>query len=217
MKKIILSLVSVMFLISTASAEIGVNIGVSGTMGLFAATGSEEQTGEKTDKHQDTEIGAGGWGSVFFEKEIGRFAIGVDFVSDVFSTDTVETQMTDKRTENSDTATSGVNSVQVDFEDLTTLYATFNVTDNLYVKAGMSTIEVITNESLNTGSAYGNSTLDGSSIGFGYNMDMDNGLFVRAEGNYMTFDGVSLTSADNTIKLKNLDGVTGKISVGKSF
>ena len=217
MKKIILSLVSVMFLISTASAEIGVNIGVSGTMGLFAATGSEEQTGEKTDKHQDTEIGAGGWGSVFFEKEIGRFAIGVDFVSDVFSTDTVETQMTDKRTENSDTATSGVNSVQVDFEDLTTLYATFNVTDNLYVKAGMSTIEVITNESLNTGSAYGNSTLDGSSVGFGYNMDMDNGLFVRAEGNYMTFDGVSLTSADNTIKLKNLDGVTGKISVGKSF
>ena len=191
-----------MFLISTASAEIGVNIGVSGTMGLFAATGSEEQTGEKTDKHQDTEIGAGGWGSVFFEKEIGRFAIGVDFVSDVFSTDTVETQMTDKRTENSDTATSGVNSVQVDFEDLTTLYATFNVTDNLYVKAGMSTIEVITNESLNTGSAYGNSTLDGSSIGFGYNMDMDNGLFVRAEGNYMTFDGVSLISADNTIKLR---------------
>ena len=73
------------------------------------------------------------------------------------------------------------------------------------------------NESLNTGSAYGNSTLDGSSIGFGYNMDMDNGLCVRAEGNYMTFDGVSLTSADNTIKLKNLDGVTGKISVGKSF
>ena len=217
MKKIILSLVSVMFLISTASAEIGVNIGVSGTMGLFAATGSEEQTGEKTDKHQDTEIGAGSWGSVFLEKEIGRFAIGVDFVSDVFSTDTVETQMTDKRTENSDAATSGVNKVQVDFEDLATLYATFNVTDNLYVKAGMSTIEVITNESLNTGSAYGNTTLDGSSIGFGYNMDMDNGLFVRAEGNYMSFDGVSLTSADNTIKLKNLDGVTGKISVGKSF
>ena len=217
MKKIILSLVSVMFLISTASAEIGVNIGVSGTMGLFAATGSEEQTGEKTDKHQDSEIGAGGWGSVFLEKEIGRFAIGVDFVSDVFSTDTVETQMTDKRTENSDAATSGVNKVQVDFEDLATLYATFNVTDNLYVKAGMSTIEVITNESLNTGSAYGNTTLDGSSIGFGYNMDMDNGLFVRAEGNYMSFDGVSLTSADNTIKLKNLDGVTGTISVGKSF
>jgi hypothetical protein len=217
MKKIILSLVSALFLISTASAEIGVNIGVSGTTGLFAATGSEEQTGEKTDKHQDSEIGAGAWGSIFFEKELGRFAIGVDYVSDVFSTDTVETQMTDQRTENSDTATSGVNSVQVDFEDLTTLYATFNVTDTLYVKAGMSSVEVITNESLNTGSSYGNTTIDGSSIGIGYNMDMDNGLFVRAEGNYMSFDGASLTSNDNTIKLKNLDGVTATLSVGKSF
>jgi hypothetical protein len=217
MKKIILSLVSALFLFSTASAEIGVNIGLSGTTGLFAATGSEEQTGEKTDKHQDSEIGAGAWGSIFFEKELGRFAIGVDYVSDVFSTDTVETQMTDKRTENSDTATSGVNSVQVDFEDLTTLYATFNVTDTLYVKAGMSSVEVITNESLNTGSSYGNTTIDGSSIGIGYNMDMDNGLFVRAEGNYMSFDGASLTSNDNTIKLKNLDGVTATLSVGKSF
>jgi len=217
MKKIILSLVSVMFLISTASAEMGVNIGVSGSMGLFAATGSEEQTGEKTDKHQDTEIGAGGWGSIFFEKEIGRFAIGVDYVADVLSTDTVETQMTDQRTENSEAATSGVNKVQVDFEDMTTLYATFNVTDNMYIKGGMVTVEAITNESLNTGSTYGNTSLDGTTIGFGYNMDMDNGLFVRAEGNYMTFDGVSLTSADNTIKLKNLDGVSGVISVGKSF
>ena len=217
MKKIILLFVSALFLFSTASAEIGVNIGLSGTTGLFAATGSEEQTGEKTDKHQDSEIGAGAWGSIFFEKELGRFAIGVDYVSDVFSTDTVETQMTDKRTENSDTATSGVNSVQVDFEDLTTLYATFNITDTLYAKAGILSVEVITNESLNTGSAYGNTTIDGSSIGIGYNMDMDNGLFVRAEGNYMSFDGVSLTSADNTIKLKNLDGVTATLSVGKSF
>ena len=33
----------------------------------------------------------------------------------------------------------------------------------------------------------------------------------------MSFDGVSLTSADNTIKLKNLDGVTGTVSIGKSF
>ena len=109
------------------------------------------------------------------------------------------------------------NKVQVDFEDLTTMYATFDVTDNLYVKAGISSVEVITNENLTTGSSYGNTTLDGTSLGVGYDMDMDNGLFVRAEGNYMNFDGASLTSNDNTIKLKNLDGVTAAILVGKSF
>ena len=33
----------------------------------------------------------------------------------------------------------------------------------------------------------------------------------------MNFDGVSLTANDNTIRLKSLDGVTGKVSIGKSF
>ena len=42
-------------------------------------------------------------------------------------------------------------------------------------------------------------------------------MFVRVEGSYMDFDGVTLTANDNTIKLKSLDGVTGKISIGKSF
>jgi hypothetical protein len=215
MKKIILSVVSALFLFQTASAEIGVNIGVSGTTALFVATAAESRGTRATG--QDSEIGAGGFGSVFFEKELGRFAIGVDYVSDVLSTDTVETRRTVQQTANVDTASSVEQKVQVDFEDLTTLYATFNVTDTLYVKAGMSTVEVITNETLGTGSAYGNTTMDGSSIGFGYNMDMDSGFFIRAEGNYMSFDSVSLVSLDNTIKVKNLDGVAATLSVGKSF
>ena len=215
MKKIILSLVSVMFLISTASAEIGVNIGVSGTTALFAATGSETNS-SITVEDSDTEIGAGGYGSVFFEKELGKFAVGVDFTPNVFETDTAETAKQDQRTENSDAVTVSTNKVQVDFENMYNLYAAFNVTDNMYVKAGMLTVDVITNEDLGTGSAYGNTTLDGTSIGVGYHKE-EGALFVRLEGQYMSFDGVSLTSADNTIKLKNLDGVTGTVSIGKSF
>jgi len=42
-------------------------------------------------------------------------------------------------------------------------------------------------------------------------------MFVRAEGNYMSFDGASLTSNDNTITLNNLDGVSASLSIGKSF
>ena len=53
----------------------------------------------------------------------------------------------------------------------------------------------------------------------GYHADFDT-HFVRIEGTYMDFDGVTLTSStnsDNTVTLKSLDGVTGKISVGMSF
>ena len=58
-------------------------------------------------------------------------------------------------------------------------------------------------------------------IGLGYHNNMDNGMFFRFEGNYMTFDGTTMsasgTDADNKVSLDNLDGVTGKISLGKTF
>ena len=92
--------------------------------------------------------------------------------------------------------------------------------DNFYAKAGITTVEVITNETLGTGGSYGNVSLDGSVFGVGYQATNDSGAFVRIEGNYMNFDGATQTNSDDsekTITLKNLDGVTGKISIGKSF
>jgi len=221
MKKTILSLVSVMFLISTASADLGVNVGITGTMGLFAASGSESQTdatgGEGTTKQENTEIGAGGFGSIFIEKEFGRFAIGYDHTPEVFSTETAETLKNDQQTANTATVTVATNTVQVDFDEMNQIYVKAMVTDNLYVKAGAMEVKVKTNESLATGSTYGDTTLDGTAVAIGYHKELDNALFFRIEGQYMSFDGVTLSSNDNTIKLKNLDGVTGSISVGKSF
>ena len=223
MKKIILSLVSVMFLISTASADLGVNIGITGSTALFVASGNEVQTdadglqGTQTDS--ETEIGAFSTGSFFIEKEIGRFALGYDHTPDMFSTDTTETLQSDQRTANSAAVTVSVNTIQVDFNEMNQIYLKAMLTDNLYIRAGAMEIEVVTNESLTTGSTYGNTTLDGTSIGFGYHKEIENmGLFYRIDGQYQTFDAVSLSGgADNTINLKNLDGVVGSISIGKSF
>jgi len=100
---------------------------------------------------------------------------------------------------------------------MATLYIALNITDNAYVKAGVSTVDVITNENLATGASYGNTSLDGTMLGIGYNMELDSGIFVRAEGSYINYDGTSLTSGDQTINLKSLDAVTGKLSIGKSF
>ena len=223
MKKIILSLVSVMFLISTASADLGVNVGITGSTALFVASGNEVQTDtgglQGTQKESDTEIGAFSSGSFFIEKTLGRFALGYDHTPDLFSTETTETQMTDQRTANSATATSSVNTIQVDFNEMNQIYLKAMVTENLYIRAGVMELEVQTNEALTTGSTYGNTNLDGTSVGFGYHKEIDRmGLFYRIEGQYQTFDAISLSGgADNTINLRNLDGVVGSISVGKSF
>jgi hypothetical protein len=220
MKKTIAIIFSILFTSFSANAEIGVNIGVSGQAGIFAASGSETTGGLATHKDDGSEHGEAAWGSIFVEKTFGdRFLIGIDYVPASLETETVETAKADMRTDGAETRTGSTNKVQVDFEDLTTYYLGLNITENLYAKAGIVTVDVITNESLGTGSTYANTDLDGMMLGVGYNKTMDSGIFLRVEGNYMDFDGTSLTSSANSnkIELSQLHGVSGKLSIGKSF
>ena len=221
MKKIILSIALAIFAFTSASAEIGVNVGVSGQVGVFVATAKEDDknaagTIHKTAKR--TDYMSAGYGSVFIEKTLGdKFAIGVDYVPQSLETETTEVRRTHITTAYQEVTSSVENKIQVDFEDMTTFYAVFNVNENLYVKGGVVTVEMITNENLGTGGSYGNDTLDATMLGFGYNKTMDNGAFVRVEANYMDFDGTSLTSGDHTITMTSLHGLNGKLSIGKSF
>ena len=219
MKKLLLTIVLSTLYVSSASAEMGVNVGVSGQAGIFAASASES-TGT-TKKGNGTEHGSAGWGSVFIEGTLNdRFIIGIDYVPQALETDTTETAKSDKGVA-AVTPTAVTNKVQVDFENLTTLYAGLMLTENFYVKAGVTTVDVITNENLGTGASYGNTELDGNMFGIGYHNALDNGVFFRFEGNYMSFDGATQTAtgtaANNTIELRNLDGVSGKLSLGKTF
>lgn len=223
MKKAIMIFISCAYLVSnSAFAEIGVNVGISGSAGLFTATGKEvdSSTGltPASETHNDSEHGEAAWGSIFIEKTLGdRFAIGIDYVPASLETETTESARTDDVL---NVPTAKENKIQIDFEDLTTVYIALNVTENAYIKAGIAQVDVITNENLATGSAYGNTELDGTVFAVGYNKDFNNTMFLRVEGSYMDFDGASLTSttnSDNTVTLNSLDGVSGKISIGKSF
>ena len=226
MKKIILTLFLGLFMFtSKASAELGINVGLSGQLGLYAATATEFDEGTNgttsgpDETNKESEFLGLGYGSVFIEKTLGQYLlVGIDYVPSSLETETSETIVDDRGA--ASTSTRQTNKVQVDFEDLTTYYIGLNLGDSgAYVKAGIVTVDVITNESLGTGSTYGNTDLDGTLIGLGYNKGFDNGLFVRAEGAYTEFDGASVTSSTtvNKITLDSLDGVTGKISIGKSF
>ena len=216
-KLIVLMFTFSILMLNNVTAEIGLNVGLSGNLAVFHATGTENENGELS---SEDATGVAGYGSIFVEKTLGeRFLIGVDYVPTALETETVETQKADMRTDDSSAISASVNKLQIDFEDLTTYYVGVYLTENFYAKAGMVTVDVITNENLETGSTYGNTDLDGTLLGIGYNKSIDNGLFFRAEGNYMNFDGASLTSSANSnkISLTSLDGVSGKISIGKTF
>ena len=228
MKKLIIATMAMILgSFSIASAELGVNAGVSGQMGVFYAQGRESEDREISNS---SDLHVFGYSSLFLEKTIGsRLTIGVDYMPQTLSTETAESTRADSKL--AVASASVTQTVKADFEDLTTYYATLNVTENFYVKAGMVSVDVITGESLGTDSSYGNASLDGNMWGVGYNYDFSNGFFVRAEGNVMEFDGVTLQSSEtcvtiagagadcqnNFIQLEELNGASGKISIGKAF
>ena len=95
-----------------------------------------------------------------------------------------------------------------------------NINENFYIKAGVLQVELITEENLATGGAYDNDTLEGYTVGLGYNMDFADGKFVRAEVAHMEIDGTTLTNKNDTTKSVSADGINGLgagLSVGKSF
>ena len=229
MKKITIAILATLFSYSIASAELGVSIGVSGQVGVFSASGTES---EKLQKQSQDAHGVAGYTSFFIEKKLtflpgplSRLSLGFDHVADTLSSEEVSTTRTDLTgTVDRSVAIQGVtalvtNKAKIDFEDLNTTYLALNVTDSLYVKAGMVTVDVITKETLGTGSAYGNTSVDGTMLGIGFALNKDNGLFMRFEANHTQFDDAKVTAsnADNFVEMKNLEGAMGKISVGKTF
>ena len=232
MKKLLITISFVLGFISMVSADIGVNVGVSGNLAVFHATATERTdetlmntVGTNVDTEKEDATGVAGYTSIFVEKTLsflpgpfGRMAVGYDMIQGTLKSD----KTTKKRSENtvgSSAITFIDNVVEVEFENLHTLYATLNITDNLYVKAGRMQVDVTTNEKLATGSAYGNTDLEGDMYGMGYNTSFGPGLFFRVEGTMMDFGSKKLVSsnAENSVTLNELNGASARVSIGKSF
>lgn len=223
MRKLTIAIIMLFSTISLASAEMGVNIGISADVGTFSTSGSENENGEVS-KKKDAESLVG-YGSIFIEKTLnflpgpfGRLSVGYSHVPHDLKSGTADREDKDMKDDNSTPIVK--QKIQADFSNFNTVYATLRITDWLYVKAGSIDVDVTTNEKLGTGSSYGNTSLDGSTIGAGIHIAKDNGLFFRFEVNDQSFDGVTLTSTSNSankVTITDLDGTTAKIAIGKSF
>ena len=219
--------------ISLANAE-QFRVGVSLFGGAFEADGAKEifsgdhssnTTSTKVTKDvKDENDGAEGefaLGSVFAEFAANdQLSFGVSYVPHSADTESTENIQNIVAPVSLPTSTKKTNTVKVSFEDLVTVYALANLNDNVYLKAGFMQVDLITEESLGTGGAYPNDTLDGYTIAIGYNMDLADGMFVRAEVAHLEMDGVTLTNTNDSTKSVSADGITGlgaAVSVGKSF
>ena len=230
MKKFLIATAVLLGSISLANAEqfrvgisvMGAGFEADGAKEIFSGDHSSNTTSTKVTKDTASEKenaeGAFALGSIFAEFQANdQLSVGVSYVP--HSSDSEEAQNVQNQEVGAFTA-EATNKVKVSFEDLITVYALANLNENVYLKAGIMQVDLITEENLGTGGAYGNDTLDGYTIALGYNMDLADGMFVRAEAAYLEIDGTTLTNTNDSNKSVSADGITGygaAVSVGKSF
>ena len=230
MKKFLIATVVLLGSISFAGAEqyrvgisvMGAGFEADGAKEVFSGDHSSNTTSTKRTIDASTEKdgaeGAFALASIFAEYQINdQISAGINYVP--HSSDSEETENVQNREVGAFTA-QATNKVKVSFEDVITVYALANLNENVYGKIGFMQVDLITEENLGTGGAYGNATLDGYTIALGYNMDLADGMFVRAEAAYMDIDGTTLTNSNDSTKSVSADGITGygaAVSVGKSF
>mgnify|MGYP002814713200 FL=1 len=221
MKKIIAALVTSVALVFSTSAfavdSSQISIGISGNFGVFAADGKEENythTGTlETTSQKDGAAFADGYASIFVEYEVNdQISIGLDHVPDAINT---------PQNVNPEGATGKDIEIKVkaEFEELTTLYVLARSDFGVYGKLGVSNMNIdITSENAGTYADPGDTT--GMMIGVGYEHDAADGISVRAELAYHTFEDVSANNGQtdkNEIKVSNMQGGTARISLVKSF
>ena len=190
MKKIHQIFITLVMLAFSSASYAEMKYGVSGALTFIDASGTETEGGEKNSDDVDNIVVIP---SVFAEYAFGSISVGLDYIplkADVSDkthkrTDT-ETSVTGTATA---TTTSRTQSAQAELENHVTLYANYNMDNGYYLKGGVANVTLNTDESLGTGSKYGNVDITGYVIGFG----LDSGNW-RTEVLYTDYEDISLSS-----------------------
>ena len=167
------------------------------------------------------------FGSQFVELGIGRWiSLGFEHVPDSISTpENVNSGGNDL----AGTGTGNTAEVSVDFNDMNTTYVKLNTPMGIYFKYGTVSTDIDIKETMLSGNKYANTSVDGTSMGAGYQKTFgERGFGIRLEGNYVELDNVTVnngvtktagTGLNNfkEIKASNLEGLTGKVALTYTF
>ena len=192
MKKIHQIFITLVMLAFSSASYAEIKYGVSGALTAIDASGTETEGGEKNNGNADNLVVIP---SIFAEYAYSdTVSIGLDYtplkadVSDkTLKRSDTETSVTGTATT---TSTARTQKAQAELENHITLYANYNFGNGAYVKGGVAHVSLNTDESLGTGSKYGNADIIGYVIGFG----VGSGNW-RTEIAYTDYEDISLTSS----------------------
>ena len=188
-KTLLVIMITMLTFVGKSYAEM--TYGVSAALTKINADGTETEGVETNDGSADHIVIIP---SLFAEYAYSdTISIGLDYIpmkADVSdkakSRSDVETSVTGTTTT---TTTSRTQSAQAELSNHVTLYSNYMLTDTAFVKAGVAFVQLDTQESLGTGSNYGNEDIYGAVIGIGSKQGNS-----RFEIVYTDYEDVSLTS-----------------------
>jgi len=231
MKKLITTIAFIA--LSTVSAKaiememFSITGGIAANQSVWGATAKQDEynaigtTIDATNKQSG--VFTESFGSQFVELGIGRWiSLGFEHVPDSIST---------PQNINDGSAASATSTVSVDFNDMNTTYLKLNTPMGIYFKYGAVSTDLDIKETQLSGNTYKNTSVDGTSMGAGYQKTFgERGFGFRIEGNYVELDNVTVNNgvtkvgavgrADggfNEIKATNLEGLTGKVALTYTF
>ena len=201
MKKTFLSIISALFIASSVNAA-DFTFGVSAAYTMIDGTGTEttRQSLEKNNGSASNEVAIG---SIFVENNFGSFSLGIDYIP--FKADVSD--KVKSRTDSNSLGDSGTYKAQAELSNHITVYALYPFANGMFVKAGVAQVDVATQESLNSGSTYGDDTIYGGQIGLGFGNDN-----WRLAVEYTDYETISLTSNASNKVDADLDTTALKLS-----
>ena len=223
MKKQILTIIASFMLFTSANA-IEFGIGVSGSMALVSAEGTETEsanTGAEGSVRDASVDAMTGVGSIFAEVILDEF-YGITIGAEIVPMSADVSDSTHSRSDTSVAASgegvTGTNTRTADaeVENFTTLYTEIPL-GGIFIKAGLSQIDINTLENaLTNGGTYKNDTVDGVTYGLGIKGEWA-GFYTKLAMERTDFDEyVSSSGTTNTITA-DLDVDQIKFSIGKAF
>tara|TARA_A100001011_G_scaffold398760_1_gene504331 strand:+ start:1771 stop:2436 length:666 start_codon:yes stop_codon:yes gene_type:complete len=217
-KAITLAFLLSLFGSSYALAEF--TVGITGSMAMIDASGTELEGGETSSGDASNTAGVG---SIFVEYNniLGTaLSLGIDHIpgsADVSSS-------VKSRADANGEGDSGTNKAQAEVSDHTTVYLTYGFGNGAYAKLGYVEADLNTLETLSTGSKYGNVTIDGIEAGLGVEFDVYAGSVGRFELTHIAYDDISVRSSvarasvtPNNLIEADLDVTRFSASLGYKF
>ena len=219
MKKLITSIFGLVLICFSANA-VERKIGFTAALTDFESSGTEtlKSSSNKTSADVSEQVIVP---SLFFEiTNNSGLGIGLDFVPVDAELGSKQKAKVDTDTDDS-SDTAGTNTASAEVSGHSTIYLMVPV-KAAFLKVGYVSADVDTTETLATGTTYGNKTVNGTMVSIGFDRDMPNGSFIRAEVAYTDYDDITLTGSADSDDASNkvdadIDATSLRLSVGRAF